>query len=125
MARLVVDNGLLNRGAVTMSANLRRKNAMIHRVFLVTAVVWAVSFVAAPIMAQQAVEGAGKIVRAPVEIPKGTVNGAEQDAPVAGAAVGTVKGTGKAVRKTVDGAGDVVEGTGKVVGKTLRGLSGN
>jgi hypothetical protein len=101
---------------------------MKHRLVMVTGVVWAVSVVAAPIMAQQAVEGAGKIITAPAEVPKGTVGGtvegAEKGAPVAGSVSGTVKGTGKAVRKTGSGAADVVEGTGKAVGGTMRGLTG-
>ena len=97
---------------------------MTQRRFMMTAVVWGVSLVAAPVMAQQAVEGAGKIITAPAEVPKGTVEGAKKDAPVAGAVGGTLKGTGKAVRKTGHGTADVVEGTGKAVGGTLRGLSG-
>jgi hypothetical protein len=99
---------------------------MTQRRFMVTAVVWAVSLVAAPVMAQQAVEGAGKIITAPAEVPKGTVEGtakgAKKGAPVAGGVVGTVEGTGRAVRKTGHGTADVVEGTGKAVGGTLRRL---
>jgi hypothetical protein len=101
---------------------------MIHRLLMVTAIVWAVSLTAAPIMAQQAVEGAGKIITAPAEVPKGTVKGARKGAkkhvPIAGGVVGTVKGTGDAVRKTGRGTADVVEGTGKAVGGTLRGVTG-
>ncbi len=101
---------------------------MERRGLMITAVVWTVSLLAAPVTAQQAVEGAGKIVTAPAEVPKGTVKGTAKGtrkrAPVAGAVVGTVEGTGKAVRKTGHGTADVVEGTGKAVGGTLRGLSG-
>jgi hypothetical protein len=97
---------------------------MTHRLLIVTAVVWALSLVGAPIMAQQAVEGTGKILTAPAEIPKGTVEGTKEGAPVAGTVSGTVEGTGKAVQQTGDGAADVVEGTGKAVGDTLRVLTG-
>src|SRR5262249_50509853 len=110
------------------SETQRRTSAMIHKLPMVTTIVWAVSLVAAPIMAQQAIEGAGKVLTAPAEVPKGTVDGtvegAKQGAPVAGTVAGTVEGTGTAVRKTTRGAADVVEGTGKAVGDTLRGLSG-
>jgi hypothetical protein len=97
---------------------------MNHRLLMVTAVAWALSLVGTPIMAQQAVEGTGKILTAPVEVPKGTVEGARTDAPIAGAVGGTVKGTGKAVKQTGQGTADVVEGTGKAVGDTLRVLTG-
>ena len=101
---------------------------MAHKILEVIAVGWALSLVTAPAMAQQAVEGAGKIITAPAEVPKGTVTGARKGAkkhhPVAGGVVGTARGTGKAVRKTVHGTGDVVEGTGKAVGGTLRAVGG-
>ena len=45
---------------------------MAHRILEVIAVVWALSLVTGPAMAQQAVEGAGKIITAPAEVPKGT-----------------------------------------------------
>jgi hypothetical protein len=114
----------LGRGLVTRKG---RRSAMNQR-FMITAVAWAAFLIAAPVMAQQAVEGAGKIITAPAEVPKGTVEGtakgAKKGAPVAGAVVGTAKGTGKAVRKTGHGTANVVEGTGKAVGGALHGLSG-
>jgi hypothetical protein len=101
---------------------------MNQRRFMMTAVAWIASLMAVPVMAQQAVEGAGKIITAPAEVPKGTVEGtakgAEKGAPVAGTVVGTVEGTGKAASKAGHGTADVVEGTGKAVGGALRGLSG-
>ena len=97
---------------------------MSHRLSMFTAVGWALSLVAAPVMAQQAVEGTGKILTAPLEVPKGTVEGTRKGAPVAGTVGGTVEGTGKAVQKTGEGAADVVEGTGKAGGDTLRVLTG-
>src|SRR5262249_3078130 len=114
--------------ARVLVSHTRRTTAMIHRPFMVSAVVWVVSLVATPTMAQQAVEGAGKVLTAPAEVPKGTVEGtvegANKGAPVAGSVAGTVEGTGKAVRKAGRGTADGVEGTGKAVGDTLRGLGG-
>jgi hypothetical protein len=101
---------------------------MSQRGFMITAVAWAAFLLVVPVRAQQAVEGAGKVLTAPAEVPKGTVEGtakgAKQGAPVAGGVVGTVEGTGKAVRETGHGTADVVEGTGRAVGGSLRGLTG-
>ena len=52
-------------------------------------------------------EGTEKILTAPAQVPKGTVEGS-QEAPVAGTAVGTVEGAGKGAVQAGEGAGQIL-----------------
>ncbi|HBH31751.1 MAG TPA: hypothetical protein DDX81_07585 [Desulfofustis sp.] len=68
-----------------------------------------VAFAQADGPVSQTVEGAGKIVTSPAEIPKGIGESTERNDPVTGTVSGTLEGTGEGVKQIGEGAEEIIE----------------